>query len=85
MQETGDWKSLQDLMADYKPDGPPADRERLSEAVTAWLRDHPDGTASGAGAEPIPASPQPPSRCRAMMLRWTWLVPSKIWVILASR
>jgi HEAT repeat protein len=44
-QETGDWSGLQDLMAGYQPDGPPADRERLSEAVTAWLRNHPGGAA----------------------------------------
>jgi hypothetical protein len=46
-QETGDWSGLQALMGDYKPDGPPADRERVSEAVTAWLRNHPDGAAGG--------------------------------------
>jgi hypothetical protein len=44
-QEEGDWTELQTLMADYAPDGPPSDRTRVAEAVTAWVRNHPDGAA----------------------------------------
>jgi HEAT repeat protein len=47
-QQAGDWSGLQALMADYAPDGPPAERERVAEAVTAWLRHAPAAEADDA-------------------------------------